>query len=121
MWSVMQHITKKEHRLTFGHLQHESAHTGRNTSKAQGSKGKGKRSREDDIPPEPTPEMAKHDGYLQELKQHLLCQTHSKPKQLTYCTIDKSGAHGRGGHDLLTHKDITFWASEMVSSEIGRV
>jgi hypothetical protein len=113
----MQHMTKNEHRLTFGRLQHESACAGKNTSKAQCTKGKGKHSREDDIPPQLTPEMAKHDGYLQELKQHLLCQTHSKPRQLTYCTIDKSGASERGGHDPLTHKDLTFWANEMVSSE----
>jgi hypothetical protein len=108
-WSVMQHITKKECRLTCEHSQHDSAR--RKASKVQCSKGKGKRSCEDDIPPEPTPEMAKCNGYLQELKQHLLCQTHSKPGRLTYCTIDQ------GGHDPLTHKDMTYWASEIVSSK----
>ena len=106
-------------RLTFGRLQHDSVlHKNKTSKTGQSSKGKGKRSCEDDIPPEPTPEMAKRNGYLQELKQHLLCQTHSKPGQLTYCAIDKSGAKGRGGHNPLTHKDLTYWANEMVSNGI---
>jgi hypothetical protein len=112
MWSVVQHLTKKERELTFGHLQHS---TQKDAPKAQCSKGKGKRSREDDVPPAPTPQMAEHDGHLQELKQHVFCQSHSKPGQLTYCAIDKSGVYGRGGHDPLTHKDLTYWANEIVS------
>ncbi|KAI9430342.1 hypothetical protein H4582DRAFT_2063956 [Lactarius indigo] len=39
-------------------------------------KGKEKRCREDDIPPEPTPDMLHH---ILELQQHLLCATHSRP------------------------------------------
>jgi len=116
---LCSNITNNECMLTFGHSQHESV-LHRNTSKAPCPKGKGKRSREDDIPPAPTPDMAKRDGYLQELKQHLLCQTHSKPGQMSYCAIEKSGANERGGHDPLTHKDITYWANEMVSSGIER-
>jgi hypothetical protein len=117
--NMVSHAAYKEGvEAYFGCLQYESTH--KNTSKVQSSKGKGKRSRQDDIPPAPTPEMAERNGYLQELKQHLLCQTHSKPGQLTYCAIDQPGADRGGGHDPLTHKDITYWANEIVSSEIER-
>jgi hypothetical protein len=97
-------------------LQHESVN--KKAPKAQGAKGKGKRCREDDIPPEPTPLAADNNRSLEQLKQHLLCQAHSRGGQVTYCTINRSGEGGRGGHEPLTHKDMTLWAKKIVSGEI---
>ncbi|KAH9066338.1 hypothetical protein EDB87DRAFT_1679081 [Lactarius vividus] len=78
------------------------------TLKAHGTKrGKEKRRREDDIPPESTPDMLDH---ILELRQHLLCQAHSKPGNKVYCTIEQSGEDGKGGHRQLTSGQISLWA-----------
>ncbi|KAI9428500.1 hypothetical protein H4582DRAFT_2091912 [Lactarius indigo] len=81
------------------------------TSKAHGTKkGKEKRRREDDIPPEPTPDMLDH---ILELRQHLLCATHSKPGKKAYCAIEQSGENGKGGHKELTDEEISLWAKHI--------
>ncbi|KAI9431984.1 hypothetical protein H4582DRAFT_2084258 [Lactarius indigo] len=69
-------------------------------------KGKEKRRREDDIPPEPTPDMLHH---ILELQQHLLCATHSRPGKKAYCAIEQSGENGEGGHKELTPEEISLW------------
>jgi hypothetical protein len=81
-------------------------------------KGKGKRTREDDIPPALTPATEKANACLEKLKQRLFCHSHTVPGKKAYCTISKSGEKGRGGHDPVSHQDMTLWAKQMVSSEI---
>ncbi|KAH9060642.1 hypothetical protein EDB87DRAFT_1576783 [Lactarius vividus] len=84
------------------------------TSKAHGTKrGKEKHCREDDIPPESTPDMLDH---ILELRQHLLCQVHSKPGNKVYCTIEQSGEDGKGGHRQLTSGQISLWAKLIFKS-----
>ncbi|KAI9439132.1 hypothetical protein H4582DRAFT_2056971 [Lactarius indigo] len=84
------------------------------TSKAHGTKkGKEKRHREDDIPPESTPDMLDH---ILELRQHLLCAAHSKPGKKAYCVIEQSGENGKGGHKELMDKEISLWAKYIFQS-----
>ncbi|KAI9431270.1 hypothetical protein H4582DRAFT_2085253 [Lactarius indigo] len=90
---------------------HESART---RVRARGyRKGKEKRSREDDVPPELTPEMRSQLDCLLELQQHLLCQAHSKPGKKTFCLIRPRGENAKDGHKELTHEEMTLWAKEM--------
>ncbi|KAH9056713.1 hypothetical protein EDB87DRAFT_1686958 [Lactarius vividus] len=78
------------------------------TLKAHSTKrGKEKCRREDDIPPESTLDMLDH---ILELRQHLLCQAHSKPGNKVYCTIEQLGEDGKGGHRQLTSRQISLWA-----------
>ena len=79
-------------------------------------KGKEKRSREDDIPPDPRPEVRWQNKCLLELKLHVQCDLHSIPGMLGYCWIKPSG-DDKGGHDPLSHEDLTIWAKHMVSTE----
>ncbi|KAI9429411.1 hypothetical protein H4582DRAFT_2089266 [Lactarius indigo] len=81
------------------------------TSKVHGTKrGKEKRRREDDIPPEATPDTLDH---LLELRQHLLCEAHSKPGKKAYCVVEQSGENERGGHKELTPAEISLWAKHI--------
>ena len=98
---------KREYRLTFEHLQHESA---QRASKARGpgkGKEKEKRSREDDIPPEPTADMTKQLNCLHELQNHYECAKHVKTGIRTYCLIRMSDKNQEGGHKELSHKYLT--------------
>ncbi|KAH9007421.1 hypothetical protein EDB84DRAFT_1572907 [Lactarius hengduanensis] len=80
---------------------HESART--RGSKVYGpKKGKEKRRREDDVPPELTQDMLDH---LLELQQHLLCETHSRPGKKTFCVVEQSGGKERGGHEEVTYEE----------------
>ena len=87
--------------------------------KAHGhAKGKGKEkcSHKDDIPPNPRLEVTWQNKCLLELKLHVQCDLHSIPGTLGYCWIKQSG-DDKGGHDPLSHKDLTIWAKHMVSME----
>ncbi|KAH9016711.1 hypothetical protein EDB84DRAFT_1443040 [Lactarius hengduanensis] len=70
---------------------HES--TRARASKAHGPKGKGKRRREDDIPPEPTPDML------------------GPPP--AFAAAPPSGEKERGGHDEVTYEEMTLWAKHI--------
>ena len=80
-------------------------------------KGKEKHSHEDDIPPDPRPEVRWQNKCLFELKLHVQCDLHSIPGMLGYCWIKQSG-DDKGGHDPLSHKDLTIWAKHMVSTKM---
>lgn len=112
-------MTKREYRLTFGYLQHESA---QRASKARGpGKGKEKRGREDDIPPEPTIDMTKQLDCLRELQHHCECATHSKAGMRTYCLIKMSDKDQEGGHKELSHEYMTLWAKKIMSNVTSQV
>ena len=79
-------------------------------------KGKEKCSCEDDIPPDLRLEVRWQNKCLLELKLHMQCDLHSILGMLGYCWIKPSG-DDKGGHDPLSHKDLTIWAKHMVSTE----
>ncbi|KAH9038062.1 hypothetical protein EDB85DRAFT_1888122 [Lactarius pseudohatsudake] len=83
-----------------------------NRPKAQKKgKGKEKRSRDDDIPPEATPEAKCQDDHLLSLQRHLLCDEHSKAARLRkYCYIEPVRAGVEGGHIPIEHREMTIWA-----------
>ncbi|KAI9429954.1 hypothetical protein H4582DRAFT_2218058 [Lactarius indigo] len=84
-------------------------------TKARRSKGKGreKRCRDDDIPPAPSPDAARQLDCLIKLQQHLSCNKHSGPGKKTYCLLKKSGENTEGGHEELTHEEMTLWAKHI--------
>ncbi len=100
----------EEYMLTFPCLQHHSACA--RASKGP-KKGKEKCRREDDIPPELTPDMLE---CLWDLKEHLLCDEHSKPGKKTFCVVNKSEGNAKGGHEELTYKEMSPWGKHMVSN-----
>ncbi|KAH9040366.1 hypothetical protein EDB85DRAFT_1886896 [Lactarius pseudohatsudake] len=74
-------------------------------------KGKEKRSHDDDIPPEATPEVKCQDDHLLSLQRHLLCDEHSKASGLrTYCWIEPAKPGVEGGHIPIEHMEMTMWA-----------
>lgn len=74
-----------------------------------------KRHRDDDIPPEPAPEVKNQYNCLVELQQYLLCQVHSMKGMSTYCWVEPATDRTRGGHREMTHEEMTLWAKHMVS------
>ncbi|KAH9026474.1 hypothetical protein EDB84DRAFT_1440107 [Lactarius hengduanensis] len=88
---------------------HESA---RAKSKGKG-KGKEKRRREDDIPPALSPDMTRQLDCLIKLQQHVACNKHSAPGKKVYCFVEQSAEDASGGHEKLTHEDMTLWAKHM--------
>ncbi|KAH9055842.1 hypothetical protein EDB83DRAFT_2521165 [Lactarius deliciosus] len=91
---------------------HESTRAKAQSSKGKG-KGKEKRRREDDIPPALSPDMARQLDCLIKLQQHLACDKHSRPGKKTYCWIKSSGEDASGGHEELTHEEMTLWAKHI--------
>lgn len=79
------------------------------------AKGKGKRTRADDIPPETPPGMVNEVEHLRDLQSRLLCAAHSKPGMKTYCWIEPAEKGIRGGHREFTHQELTLWAKYIVS------
>ena len=79
-------------------------------------KGKEKCSREDDIPPDPRPEVTWQNKCLLELKLQVQCDLHSIPGMLGYCWIKQSG-DDKGSHDPLSHEDLMIWAKHRVNME----
>ncbi|KAI9447828.1 hypothetical protein H4582DRAFT_2068416 [Lactarius indigo] len=74
-------------------------------------KKKEKRSRDDDIPPEATPEAKSQYNHLLSLQRHLLCSEHSKAAGLRkYCWIEPSSPGIQGGHKDIKHGEMTLWA-----------
>ncbi|KAH9165742.1 hypothetical protein EDB89DRAFT_1911169 [Lactarius sanguifluus] len=74
-------------------------------------KGKGKRSCDDDIPPEATPEAKSQDNHLLNLQSHLLCNACSKSSGLRkYCWIEPARDGVEGGHIDIEHREMTNWA-----------
>ncbi|KAH9166164.1 hypothetical protein EDB89DRAFT_2076160 [Lactarius sanguifluus] len=61
-------------------------------------KGKAKRSHEDDIPPEATPEAKHQYNHLLELQRHLLCSVHSTSGLQAYCWIEPAKEGALGGY-----------------------
>ena len=79
------------------------------------ARAKEKRSREDDIPPEPSAATKRqHDCFL-ELKEHIHCQAHSTSGIETYCWIELRTKGRKGGHFEVNHREMTLWAKHMVS------
>jgi hypothetical protein len=101
------------------YLQHKPAHA--NGPKARGpvkGKGKEKRHRDDDIPPELDPETKEELRCLVELQEHLEREEHSEPGMRVFCWVDPLGS--RRWHSKLSHEDITLWAKHMVSTTRSR-
>ncbi|KAH9007442.1 hypothetical protein EDB84DRAFT_1447515 [Lactarius hengduanensis] len=88
---------------------HRSAHV---SSKGKG-KVKEKRRREDDVPPAPSPNMARQLDCLLELQQHLMCIEHSSPGKRTFCVLKESTENTSGGHEEISNQDMTLWAKRM--------
>src|ERR1700735_469002 len=84
------------------------------------AKGKEKRTRSDDIPPEPSPEMKHQHECLLDLRQHLRCGGHSLPGRPAYCWVEPGGQGLPGGHRELTHEEMTLWAKYIVSKTTPR-
>jgi hypothetical protein len=82
------------------------------------TKGKGKRTRADDIPPETPPAMEEVVIHLCDLQDHLLCAAHSRSGMKTYCYIEPAEQGIEGGHCKYSHKDLTLWAQYIVSQTI---
>lgn len=81
---------------------------------AKPAKGKGKRTRADDIPP-PTPlKLVKVVDHLRDLQERLLCAKHSKPGMRTYCWIEVAENGVKGGHREFSHSELTLWAKYIV-------
>ncbi|KAH9020622.1 hypothetical protein EDB84DRAFT_1622155 [Lactarius hengduanensis] len=89
---------------------HQSAHV----PKKGKEKVKEKRGREDDIPPAPSPDMTRQLDCLLDLQQHLKCVEHSSPGKIMYCVVKHSTENTSGGHDEMTHEDMTLWAKRML-------
>ncbi|KAH9009474.1 hypothetical protein EDB85DRAFT_2162692 [Lactarius pseudohatsudake] len=77
-------------------------------SKASASKGK--RRREDDIPPPMNPEQGAVYQAYKELEIALKCEAHKG-----HCFVDRLG--GRDNHKRLDHRAMTFWAKKMTLNE----
>ncbi|KAI0288225.1 hypothetical protein BC826DRAFT_1107919 [Russula brevipes] len=84
---------------------HESAKKASYTKK-----GKGKRTRNEDVPQPPLPETQRQFDCLLELQRHLLCQTHSKDGLQVYCWIKPATKDSSGGHVEMDHEKMTLWA-----------
>jgi hypothetical protein len=78
-------------------------------------KGKGKRTRADDIPPATPAKMVDEVNHLRDLQVHLLCAIHSKHGIKTYCYIEVAGEGVEGGHREFSHSDLGLWAEYIVS------
>ncbi|KAI0293473.1 hypothetical protein BC826DRAFT_969203 [Russula brevipes] len=76
-------------------------------------KGKGKRTRDDDIPPQPSSEAQHHLDCLLELQRHLSCDMHSKGGMRTFCWVKPTTANSAGGHIEMNHENMTLWAKHM--------
>ena len=77
--------------------------------------GKEKRTRSDDIPPEPKPEVKHQHDCLLELRQHLKCSSHSIPGRPVYCWPKPGEKGSPGGHREVSHEEMTLWAKHIVS------
>jgi hypothetical protein len=66
------------------------------SSKGKRNPQKEKRNRSDDIPPEPSQEVKESADCLAELKEHLLCQTHSDAVKRTYCWVERGTEKVKG-------------------------
>ena len=97
--------------------------------KGKGSKGKRSAQKEkrklhdrsDDIPPEPSQDVKESADCLAELKEHLLCQTHSDTVKRAYCWIDRGTDKVKGDHRQLDYEELTLWAKHMVSKRFSAV
>ena len=81
-------------------------------------KNKAKRCRDDDIPPDPSPEVQDQYNNLLLLRSELFCNAHSADGRQTYCWIEKAGEAqdgGPGGHREINHEQMTLWAKHIVS------
>lgn len=96
--------------LFFFGLQHISA-----KAMKSNTKGKAKRTRSDDVPPEPSQEMKHQQECLLDLRRHLRCTGHSMPGRPVYCWPKPGGKGSPGGHRELSHEDMTLWAKYIVS------
>jgi hypothetical protein len=85
------------------------------SSKGKRNPQKEKRNRSDDIPPEPSQEVKESADCLAELKEHLLCQTHSDAVKRTYCWVERGTEKVKGEHRQLDYEELTLWAKHMVS------
>ena len=81
-------------------------------------KGKAKRTRSDDVPPEPSPEIKYQQDCLLDLRRHLRCSGHSTPGRPVYCWPEPAGKESEGGHRELTHEEMTLWAKQIVSQAL---
>ncbi|KAH8980728.1 hypothetical protein EDB83DRAFT_2326832 [Lactarius deliciosus] len=112
----MRAVSMEVKDMTFAYPQHESAHMKAQNSKGKGKgKGKGKEKcrREDDIPPALSPDMTWQLDCLVKLQQHIACNLHSVPGKKVYCFVEQSVEDTTGGHEKLTHEDMTLWAKHM--------
>ena len=85
------------------------------------TKGKAKRTRSDDVPPESSPEIKYQQECLLDLRQHLRCSRHSMPGRPVYCWPEPGGKELPGGHREVTHEEITLWAKHIVSQTVRSV
>ncbi|KAH9175512.1 hypothetical protein EDB89DRAFT_1903973 [Lactarius sanguifluus] len=86
--------------------------------KARGKgKGKEKRCRDDDIPPDATPEVKRQYDYVLDLQRKLLCSEHSTSGLRAYCWIEPSKEGVEGGHRKVQHDQMTLWAKQIVSKK----
>ncbi|KAH9162263.1 hypothetical protein EDB89DRAFT_2079847 [Lactarius sanguifluus] len=82
--------------------------------KARGKgKGKEKRCRDDDIPPDATPEVKRQYDYVLDLQRKLLCSEHSTSGLRAYCWIEPSKEGVEGGHRKVRHDQMTLWAKQI--------
>ena len=78
-------------------------------------KEKGKHMRSNDIPPEPSQEIKHQQECLLNLRKHLRCSSHLMPGCPVYCWPKPGGQGLPGGHQELSHEEMTLWAKYMVS------
>jgi len=52
---------------------------------------------------------------LCKLKEHLTCNKHSGLGKRMFCLIRRSGENMSGGHEEMSHEDMTLWAKHIVS------
>jgi hypothetical protein len=81
-------------------------------------KGKGKRTRDDDIPPQPSPEAQSVYKCLLELREHLHCQGHSRGRAVMYCWVRPATDKLAGEHVDMDNDMMSLWAKHMVSESI---
>jgi hypothetical protein len=105
-------LLNNERMLTLFVLQHKDAKATKETR----GKGKEKRTRDDDIPPKPSPEVRHQHECLVELQRHLACEGCSRGGSRTYCWIEPANqGSSSGGHREMSHQEMTIWAKHIVS------
>lgn len=106
--------------MTYLYLQSTQGNRPKKAREARKGKGREKRSRNDDIPPEPTLEEKGHYDKLMDLRKHLRCAEHSKPGSPVYCWTEQADLGGKtnGGHREISHEEMTLWAKHIVSKKL---